>query len=233
MAQIKMDVSEYEAMKENKNLLEKSLENERALNEQVKQLTDEKTKALEDAKMKVVKVTRSEVRQHLIMKMEPWGEHAVRRLLNALGINTHAINSDMVLSSWLRDKTRIDWDMLADAFFSKTESVAVPVNEITTHNLDDVKAEIRADIMAGIDNDTKQALAAGEKARAELGELLDKNSELLRTIDILEHVNAELMGLMESGNADSKKCDMVREIVESPDGFFPRRKLKAIRRLFE
>lgn len=45
MAKIQMDVSEYEAMKENKALLEKSLESERVLQEQIKQLTSEKIKA--------------------------------------------------------------------------------------------------------------------------------------------------------------------------------------------
>lgn len=52
MAKITMDTSEYEALKENKTLLEKSLENERKLQEQITKLSDEKIKALEDAKMK-------------------------------------------------------------------------------------------------------------------------------------------------------------------------------------
>ena len=70
MAKIEMDISEYEAMKENKKLLENSLEKERGLQEQIKKLTDEKTKALEDAKMKVVKISKSEVTEHLFRKKE-------------------------------------------------------------------------------------------------------------------------------------------------------------------
>ena len=56
MAKIEMDISEYEAMKENKRLLEDSLKNERGLQEQIKKLSEEKTKALEDAKMKALEL---------------------------------------------------------------------------------------------------------------------------------------------------------------------------------
>ena len=68
MAKIEMDISEYEIMKENKKLLEDSLNKERELQKQVEQLTKDKIKALEDAKMKVVKITKSEVTEHLLRK---------------------------------------------------------------------------------------------------------------------------------------------------------------------
>ena len=78
MAEIKMDISEYEIMKENKKLLENSLEKERELQKQIKKLTDEKVKALADAKMKVVKISRTEVTEHLMRKR---GDNYIRREL--------------------------------------------------------------------------------------------------------------------------------------------------------
>ncbi len=78
MAEIKMDISEYEIMKENKKLLENSLEKERELQEQIKKLNDEKTKVLENAKMKVVKISRTEITEHLMRKR---GDNYIRREL--------------------------------------------------------------------------------------------------------------------------------------------------------
>ena len=54
MAEIKMDISEYEIMKENKTLLENALKREKQLNDEIKKLHEEKIQAFEDAKHKIV-----------------------------------------------------------------------------------------------------------------------------------------------------------------------------------
>ena len=56
MAQIKMDVSEYETMKENAKLLQISLEREKELQAKIEALDKEKIKVLEDAKMQVIHI---------------------------------------------------------------------------------------------------------------------------------------------------------------------------------
>ena len=54
MAEIKMDISEYEIMKENKTLLENALKREKQLNNEIKKLHEEKIQTFEDAKHKIV-----------------------------------------------------------------------------------------------------------------------------------------------------------------------------------
>jgi len=59
MAKIEMDISEYDIMRENKKLLEDSILKQKELQSQINLLTQEKIKALEDAKMKVIKISKS------------------------------------------------------------------------------------------------------------------------------------------------------------------------------
>jgi hypothetical protein len=61
MAKIEMDISEYEIIMENKKLLEESIQRERSLNDKIEELNKEKIKALEDAKMKVIKIEKTEM----------------------------------------------------------------------------------------------------------------------------------------------------------------------------
>ena len=74
MAEIKMDVTEYELMKDKARLLEESLKREKELNGQIAKLKDEKIQALEDAKYKVVTVTKTEHTEHTLAKVSNKGE---------------------------------------------------------------------------------------------------------------------------------------------------------------
>ena len=66
MATITMDTSEYEVLMDKMNLLEKSLEREKELQDKISELKDENIKALENSKMKVVKITKTERFEHLL-----------------------------------------------------------------------------------------------------------------------------------------------------------------------
>lgn len=170
-----MDISEYEAMMENKKLLENSLEKERVLHEQIKKLTDEKTKALEDAKMKVVKTTKSVVTEHLLCKRSD-ETYVFRELLHVLGIDYRYVE---------HIPNYIHFDRLRNAFFEKKTSYSTPIEEITTHGLDEIKAEIRNDLKAKMDDETKRKIENAEVA-------LSKNGELLKDVKILTSENESL-----------------------------------------
>lgn len=179
MAKIEMDISEYEAMKENKKLLENSLEKERKLQEEVKRLSDEKVKALEDAKMKVVKVKKI-VNEDFLIKKKPDSE-SVRRFLNILGFGTgyvNAVDIDDALNC-------ISHRNLQDIFFEKVHSTSEGFESVTTHGLDDITAEIRKEINDSIDSKTKSKLEEFDK-------LSQKNSEYLKRIEDLEKTNSNL-----------------------------------------
>jgi len=135
MAKIEMDISEYESMKENKVLLEKSLEKERALQKEIKKLTDEKVEALEAAQRKIVKVSKKEVTEHLVFKR------------NAYDINIHRSVARAVFNI-ISSKDRVgsaEIIELQKSLFEKVRSYSEPVEEITTHGLDDIgwKRQIR------------------------------------------------------------------------------------------
>lgn len=181
MAEIKMDISEYEIMKENKKLLENSLEKERELQEQIKKLNDEKTKVLENAKMKVVKISRTEITEHLMRKR---GDNYIRRELgHLLGMN----NTEL-----FRMYDNINTDYLINAFFEKATSHSVPYEEITTHGLDEIKAEIRNDLKTKMDDETNRKIKNAETVLLKNDELLKENKTLTTDNNILTENNKKL-----------------------------------------
>lgn len=147
MAKIEMDISEYDSMRETKKLLEQSLEKERLLHAEIKKLSDEKTRILEEAKMKVVKTTTTKVDEYVYVKRtmhEIWSE--LSRMFNYNG----RIPSDEIL--------HVHTERLINAFFEKVKTTNVPITETVTHGLDDIKNEIRNELKESIDSDTKYKL---------------------------------------------------------------------------
>lgn len=194
MAKITMDTSEYEVMKENKKLLENSLEKERSLQEEIKKLNEEKLKALEDAKMKIVKISKTE-RTDFVMKRrddhEVWG-----RLFQVLGVSYH---------------TRVhEWmsvDSLIEAFFQRGTSIShPPVTEVTTHGLDEIKAEIREELKREMDTDIKDKLETAGIALSQHSGLMSRNSDLVRENDELKK---NIKGLTEIGNSMNREIDRI------------------------
>ena len=165
MAEIKMDISEYEIMKDNKRLLEKALEREQQLSAEIERLNKEKIEALENAKMKVIKIARSERTEYLINISD--SEQIYMDIYHALGGYTH--------SGFYEFKKRIS---SLDKLFKKETFTNVLSNEITYHGLDDIKAEIRNDIQSQIDEDTKTKLK-------EADEIISKYAKLMQEADLL------------------------------------------------
>ena len=171
-----MDISEYEAMKENKRLLEESLKNERSLQEQIKKLSDEKTKALEDASMKVVKVTKH-TKEEVLLGKRVYDSYALSEIFEMLGVHFDFRRFN---------PGRIDYIRLSDIFFEKTTIVNVPHEEITTHGLDEIKKEIRDELKASMDQETKERLENADKLESKNAELVKLNRELAEANHSLE-----------------------------------------------
>jgi predicted nuclease with TOPRIM domain len=198
MAKIEMDISEYEAMKENKKLLENSLEKERGLQEQIKKLTDEKTKALENAKMKVVKISKTEITEHLMRKKEDG--YIWRELCHLLGLDYRTLP---------KMPDYIHTDHLAKVFFEKTTSYSMPYEETTTHGLDEIKAEIRNDLKEKMDEETNRKIKNAETALSKNDELLKENLTLTSENNILTEKNNKL----------TEQCDeLTKKLTEIEDG---------------
>lgn len=174
MAQIKMDISEYEIMKDNKKLLEDSLNRERELQKQVESLNNEKIKALEDAKMKVVKITKTEHTEILLQK-KPVNLIIQQLYEIARSFNYYSSNS----SNEALYK-------VIEEFYTKQVVTDYPTIETTTHGLDDIIAELRKELQESIDKDVQEKLKLLPKIQKEHKEAILQNKELNSSNDNLQ-----------------------------------------------
>ncbi len=175
MAQIKMDVSEYETMKENAKLLQISLDREKELQGQIEALNKEKIKVLEDAKMQVIHIKKERREEVLLSKYKP--ERVIellKRQLTQQGYNS----------------TFAAIEHIQETFSEKTHVTSFPVEEYTTKGLDEVKQEIAIQLKKQIDDDTKAKLEEAER-------LLKSHSANITKIQELEKVNTGLTTFQE------------------------------------
>lgn len=183
MAEIKMDISEYEALKENKRLLEQSLKDLKEANEKVELLNREKVKALEEAKMKVVRITREERTDHILTVREDAFRHGLAELGNILGIP----------ELWRREYPyEAMAQRLSKVLFRVTTSVSVPKEEVTVHGLDEIKKELRKDLRKELGEEITRKLEEAEKYREEKSELLLKFSSMVDEVEELKKDNSML-----------------------------------------
>lgn len=205
MAKIEMDLSEYEKMQENKKLLEQSLEKERELQSKIEKLSkdnaeqlvlinEEKIKALEDAKMKVVKIRKIENRDYIRLKRSPLD---MLERLRTFFYNERFTNGP---------STHNVVEQLIDSCFEITQTISGPdVEDITIHGLDEVKQELRAELASGYEaliekaNEKEKLFAklieekqVAESERAMYGEA---NEKLNATIELLQKEYGEVKNL--------------------------------------
>lgn len=216
-----MDLSEYESMKKIEKLLEESLENERTLRKEVERLNGEKLKALEDAKMKIVKVSKIKASETVIQK------RLSINLLEALGISTFDSLDEMKEKLYCVNL----FDIIYECFdIVKTSSP--PQVEITTHGLEEVKGEIRQEL----ESEIKQKLKNGEIAMTKLGELnkqLESAEKSRRNMefdkntikDVLNTKNAQCESLKKQIENLTEIIGKVKEVSCEPAGLFGRKKL--------
>lgn len=179
MATITMDTSEYEVLMDKINLLEKSLEREKELQDKISELKDENIKALENSKMKVVKITKTERVEHLLRRrMDSYTYSKIRSLFGFSG-STYYPSSDM-----------FDYETLERLLFSRCESVSFPQETITTHGLDEVKEELRKEL----DDEIKQKLEIADQKIKEYSKI---NNELTETKMELSKTKKQLDNEME------------------------------------
>ena len=163
MATITMDTSEYEVLMDKINLLEKSLEREKELQDKISELKDENIKALENSKMKVVKITKTDHSEHLLRRrIDSYTYSRIRSLF--CNFQPEYPNSTEMF----------DYDKLEDLLFTRTHTHSFPQETITTHGLDEVKEELRKEL----DDEIKQKL---EIADQKIKESYKINNELSET----------------------------------------------------
>ena len=178
MAKVTMDDSEYELLKENKKLLENSLEKERSLQKEIETLNRDKIKALENANMRVVKINKSEIREFKLIKRD--GNQAVNALYRYFRVvddlPSQAYNYDVIHN-------------LIEQMFETVESISTPNEDITTHGLDEIKKELSDIIRADFEDDIKKANEIKEHSY----KLNDEVISFGKQIDNLNSINSILL----------------------------------------
>lgn len=233
MAKIEMDLSEYERIQENKRLLEDSLKNERNLKEEITKLQKEKIQALEDAKMKVIKIKKKESTEHLITHYDT--DYEVNKILVRLKQLVYTSSNHIYEKNILYD--------LYDILFKKTTTCIID-DEITTHGLDEIKSELRIDIEKGINDDIKNKLKDAEKFQEEKYSILEKlsksnkeNSSLNIEIENLLNVIKISQDKLDISDAKLKeltgKFDNIRNIILSFNRLNSYWKLRKIRDILD
>lgn len=163
MATITMDTSEYEVLMDKMNLLEKSLEREKELQDKISELKDENIKALENSKMKVVKITKTERTEYLLRRRaDSYTYSKIRDIFGFTG------------TGYVCPAEMFDFETLEKLLFSRCESVSFPLETITTHGLDEVKEELRKEL----DDEIKQKLEIADQKTKEYSKI---NNELTET----------------------------------------------------
>ena len=203
MAQIKMDVSEYEALKENKRLLEESLENERELRQENKKLQQEKIEALQEAKKKVVKTTMAHKSETIYAK-RPIPE--IVRNINFFA-ETGRFKEDYRTGGRFLNPEDF-FELMFERKSIETEPI---VSSVTTHGLDEIKEEIREQIKKDIDAETKEKIERYDEKVNKIIELQKKCDELINQF------NTETRLCNEYQKTNEELQDEVKELMEMQD----------------
>lgn len=200
-----MDISEYEIMKENKKLLENSLNKERELSLEITKLKEEKIKVLEDAKMKVVKVNKT-----IIV------EHALRKNGNSINTLIDIMIKGPIRGDYSRDFYNFgDRDMIFDRCFELVKTEQTPFEEITTHGLDEVKAELKEEIKKNLDKDIIEKISRAEEIFKEGNKIFDRNKLLEQDNKLLVKANEGLIKEMEAIKVESEDYKFINNKLES------------------
>lgn len=232
MAKITMDTSEYEEMKKVEKLLTDSLDREKELSKQINVLNQEKIKVLEEAKMKVVVVKRSEITEHILTRMHP--DMLQTRLTNILTSKQREYRGVGRQSEYeLNRETNYLLNALIESAFEKRTSTTVPEESITTKGLDEVKEELRKEAEENLSGIVQSQLETAKKNIAEFSSLHKERDELNEKLKTSHKVEEDLYNLLDAANKKieelikeeetkivENKLDVIKDILKEHRGWF-------------
>lgn len=170
MAIVKLDMTEYNLLLENKKLLKESLVREKELSGQIDSLNQEKIKILEESENMVTIVERTEHVGKIYHKrnVRPSDFYRVgssiivEEISDCLNILTTRYNYEVVR------KGLIEW---AESTFITSNTVNESEKTVTRKGFDEVKKEVREEYLADLDEETKRKLKRGEEAQKNVQKL--------------------------------------------------------------
>lgn len=176
MAKIEMDLSEYEAIQENKKLLEKALEREQTLNDEVIRLNKEKVELLTSNEKVVTIINRVDTSEQVYSYKSM---HEIMRSLQMYfsngnsHINRHGIPYDGA-----------DTNAILDTFFEKKIHTYNSEPMITSRGLDEHIGKIKDEYFETLSQETKDDLKRLKEVRANYRKVSDENKSLTKKLKI-------------------------------------------------
>lgn len=152
MAQVTMDSSEWELMRENKTLLEKSLHREKELSSEVDRLNKEKIKVLEESSKKITIVRKSLHEEHVMT-----AKNADLNLSQFMDLVTSS-KQYWHIGDGKANPFIIDFSHLMAKLFTKTKVVCEENVSYDIVGLDDAKSEIEKKLRSDLDAEIKKKL---------------------------------------------------------------------------
>jgi len=146
MAEIKMDMTEYNSIMENKKLLEEALEREKELNKEIQKLKEEKIQVLENNSKKVSVIT-TKKKEHVVRTAYN-AEEVFKHILYDLGVSYRTVQN--------LDFVGVDFNRYIDKFFITSVVEEEQDKQIVYKGLDEVEQivedKLRAEYLNKIEN---------------------------------------------------------------------------------
>jgi hypothetical protein len=173
MAEIKMDVSEYEAMKENASLLKEALGREKELGEQIKKLNQEKIQALEKIPNKVVHTITQNIYEEVCLQKDPReiAYNMLRVLERTLGQRIEVPTYTRLSSASLVDVLGAEISHNLGFFFEKKTNKTIPIETHEYIGFEDVRAQVKKHFEKNLDKTTTSILESYPEVKNKLFEV--------------------------------------------------------------
>jgi hypothetical protein len=208
MAEVKMELSEFQRMEQTEKDLRDQIKQNEELSAKIEKLQKEKIQALEDAKHKVVITKRSIVKEHSIMQRKP--HEFLKELFQALHLPHEVLN---YAYKWSTAREALDGEnsyinLLIEKAFGKVRSVEVPTGEpeVEIIGLDDYKAEFKKEYLKKLEGITQDKLDNLEKLSEENKRLEEQLKDARDELDVAGQLNTQL------GQTREKYHNDVREL---------------------
>jgi hypothetical protein len=205
MAIIKMEMSEYEAMKKVEALLEKSLEREKEQAEEIKKITEERVKVLEenDKSVTIIKVKKTSETK---MSYYPQDE-IIRRIQQYLNSQSRGYsdhhrmmhNDEMMRNSMSMDHGHLH--SFFDSFFDTRTHEFETKRTVVRKGLDEVTTTIREELKDELDQSTN-----------------DKFTHLSKLISEKTKWNRDLTESKEYGKTKNKEANRLSKSLDLAEG---------------
>jgi len=223
MAQIRMDVTEYNALLKVQANLEESLSREKELSRKVDSLQQEKIDLLENNKMKVtIKNKRMVTQRYVASKTD-----MARELINQLIEYAKRIESMRGLYRENRDVDAVEYYI--NQIFDKVSVETIEEDSnVTMKGLDEVKAEITATLKKELDETTIKKLEFADTAMARQAADSEQIKSLQKTVNSFSRDNSflrkELDSLAKENEGLTEENDKLKkyqEIIEQIKSVIP------------